>query len=184
MSQLFTSRGQSIGASALASVLPVNIQDWFPLLLTFVWSPCSPRDSQGSSPTPQFKSINSLAVSLLCGPTVISIHDYWKKTIALTKWIFVSKVMSLLFNILSRLVIAFFPRNKHLLIAWMQSLSAVILEPKKKSLSLFPFFPHLPWNDGTRCSDLSLLNVNFKTVFHSPLALSSRGSLVPLCFLS
>ena len=53
------------------------------------------------------------------------------KTIALTMWTFVSKVMSLLFNMLSRLVIAFLPRSKHLLISWLQSLSATILEPKK-----------------------------------------------------
>ena len=65
------------------------------------------------------------------------------KIIALTRWTFVGKVMSLLFNMLSRLVIAFLPRNKHLLISWLQSLSAVILEPKKLSLSLFPLFPHL-----------------------------------------
>ena len=71
---LFTSGGKSIGASASASVLPKNIQDWFPLRV-IVWSPCSPRDSQGSSPTPQFKSINSLMLSLLNGPTLTSAHD-------------------------------------------------------------------------------------------------------------
>ena len=76
MSQLFTSGGQSIGASAAALVLPVNIQSWFPLGL--VWSPCCPRDSQESSPTPRFKSINSLVRSLLYGPTLTSIHDPWK----------------------------------------------------------------------------------------------------------
>ena len=66
------------------------------------------------------------------------------KTIALTRWSFVGKVMSLLFNTLSRLVIAFLPRSKHLLISWLQSVSAVILEPpSKKNLSLFPLFPHL-----------------------------------------
>ena len=60
-----------------------------------------------------------------------------EKTIALTRWIFVSKVMSLLFNMLSRLVIAFLPRSKHLLISWLQSPSTVILEPKKiKSLTV------------------------------------------------
>ena len=65
------------------------------------------------------------------------------KTIALTRWIFVSKVMSLVFNKLSRWVIAFLPRSKHLLISWLQSPSAVILEPKKiKSLTV-PLFPHL-----------------------------------------
>ena len=77
MSQFFTSGGQSIGASASASVLPVDIQDWSPLGWTG-WSPCSPRDSQGSSPTPQFKSINSLALSFLYGPILTPIHDYWK----------------------------------------------------------------------------------------------------------
>ena len=59
--------------------IPINlIQTWFPLALT-VWSPCSPRDSQESSPAPQLESINSLALSLLYGPTLTSIHDYWKK---------------------------------------------------------------------------------------------------------
>ena len=77
MSWLFTSGRQSIGASASASVLPMNIQDWFPLGL-MVWSPCSPRDSQESSPTSQLKSINSSAFSLLYGPALTSIHDYWK----------------------------------------------------------------------------------------------------------
>ena len=63
--------------SASASLLPMNIQDWFPLGLTSLVS-CSPRDSQEYSPTLQFKSINSLALSFLCGPTLTSIHDYWK----------------------------------------------------------------------------------------------------------
>ena len=77
VSWLFTSGGQSIGASASASVLPVIIQDWFPLGLT-VWSPCCPRDSQECSPAPQFESINSLVLSLLYVPTLTCIHDYWK----------------------------------------------------------------------------------------------------------
>ena len=95
-----------------------------------VGSPCCTRDSQESSPTPRFKSINSLALSFLYSPTLTSTHDYWK-TIALTRWTFVGKLMSLLFNMLSRLVIAFLPRSKHLLISWLQSTSAVILEPIK-----------------------------------------------------
>ena len=72
-------------------------------------------------------------------------HPYMTigKTIALTRWTFVDKVMSLLFNMLSRLVITFLPRSKCLLISWLKSASAVILEPKEKSLSLFPLFPHL-----------------------------------------
>ena len=78
----------------------------------------------------QFKSINSSALSFLYGPTRTSIHDHWK-TIALTRQTFVGKVMSLLFNMLSRLVIAFLPRSKRLLISWLQSPSAVILEPKE-----------------------------------------------------
>ena len=78
--------------------------------------PCSPRDSQESSPTPQFKSINSLALSFLYSPTLTSIHDHWKNH-SLDCMDFVSKVMSLLFNMLSRLVIAFLPRRKCLLIS-------------------------------------------------------------------
>ena len=64
-------------SSASASVLPMNSQSWFPLGLT-VWSPCSPRDFQESSPTPQFKSINFLALRFLYGPTFSFILDYWK----------------------------------------------------------------------------------------------------------
>ena len=72
-------------------------------------------------------------------------HPYMTtgKTIALTRWTFVGKVMSLLFNKLSRLVIVFLPRSKHLLIPWLQSPSAVILEPKKMKSTLFPVSPHL-----------------------------------------
>ena len=77
MSQLFTSGGQRIGTSASASVLPVNIQEWFPSGWTG-WSLCSPRDFQESSPKPQFQSIKSLTLSFLFGPTLTSIHDYWK----------------------------------------------------------------------------------------------------------
>ena len=84
------------------------------------------------------------------------------ETIALTGWTFVDKVISLLFNMLSSLVIAFLPRNKQLLISWLQSPSAVIWEPPKESLSLFPLLPHLfAWSDGTRCHDLCFLNVEF-----------------------
>ena len=73
-SQLFTSGGQSIEASA--SVLPVDIQGWFPL--GFTWYPCCSRDFQECSPAPQFKTINSSAFSLLYGSTFTSVHDYWK----------------------------------------------------------------------------------------------------------
>ena len=70
-------------------------------------------------------------------------HMTTGKTIALTGWTFVGKVMSLRFSMLSRLVTAFLPRSKSLLISWLQSPSAVILEPKKISLSLFLLFPYL-----------------------------------------
>ena len=78
-----------------------------------VGSPCSPRDSQESSPIPQFKSINSLVLSFLYSPALTCIHDYWKNHS------FVGKAMSLLFNMLSRLVIAFLSRSKGLLISWL-----------------------------------------------------------------
>ena len=77
MSQFFASSGQSIGASVLASVLPMNIQEWFPLGWTG-WISRSPRDSQESSLTPQFKSINSSPFTFLYSPTLTSIHDNWK----------------------------------------------------------------------------------------------------------
>ena len=89
-----------------------------------------------SSPTPQFKIINSSVLSFLYSPTLTSIHEYWKN-IALTRRTFVGKVMSLVFNMLSRLVITFLPRSKQLLISWLQSPSAVILEPKNvKSVTI------------------------------------------------
>ena len=91
-------------------------------------------------------------------------HPYMTtgKTIALTRWTFVGKLMSLLFNMLSMLVITFLPRSKCLLILQLQSPSAVILEPKNiKSVAVSSFPIYLPWSDGTRCHDLSFLNVEF-----------------------
>ena len=88
-------------------------------------------------------------------------HPYMTtgKTIALTRWAFVGKIMFLLFNMLSRLVIAFLPRNKCLLISWLQSPSALIWSPPQKSHC---FHCHLfAMSDGTRCHDLSFLNVKF-----------------------
>ena len=77
LSQFFASGGQSTGASASASVLPMNIQGWFPLGLTSLIS-LQFKGSQESSPTPQIKSINSSALGLICGPALTSVHDYWK----------------------------------------------------------------------------------------------------------
>ena len=140
MSQFFSSDDQSIGPSASASVLPINIQDWFPLGLTGLISLQSKGFSTRVVSKPLFKSINSSVLSFLYSPTVISIHDYWK-IIALTRQIFVGKVMSLLLIMLSSLVIAFLPRSKCLLISWLQSLSAVILEPRKIKSVSFHCFP-------------------------------------------
>ena len=91
-------------------------------------------------------------------------HPYMTtgKIIVLTTWTFVGKAMSLLLNMLSRFVITFFQRGKHLLISWLQSLSAVVFEAQENKISLLPFFPfYLPWSNGTRCHDLSFLNVEF-----------------------
>ena len=107
------------------------------------------------------------------------------KTIALSRWTFVGKVMSLLLNMLSSLVIAFLPRSKRLLISWVQSPSAVILEAQKTKSNtvstashLFPmkWWDQMPWFWFFECWALSQL-------FHSPLSLSSRGSSVTLHFL-
>jgi len=129
MSQLFSLGGQSIGVSASTSVLPTNIQDWFPL----GWTGWIFLQSKGLSRVFSNTTVQkhqSSVLSFLYSPTLTSIHDYWK-TIALTRRTFVDKVMSLLFNMLSRLVITFLPRSKHLLISWLKSPSAVILEPQK-----------------------------------------------------
>ena len=85
------------------------------------------------------------------------------KTIALTRQTFVGKVMSLLFNMLSRLVITFLPRSKHLLISWLQSPPAVDFRaPPNKVSHCFHCFPiYLSWSDGTRCHDFCILNVEF-----------------------
>ena len=93
--------------------------------------------------------------------TVQLSHPYMTtgKTIALTRRTFVGKVMSLLLNMLSRLVITFLPRSKHLLISRLQSPSVVILEPKKNKVwHCFHCFPiYFPWSGGTRCHDLCFL---------------------------
>ena len=109
------------------------------------------------------------------------------KTIALTIQTFVGKVMSLLFNMLSRLVITFLPRNKHLLISWLQSPAAVILEPlppPNKVCHCFHCFPiYLPRSDGTSAMILVFWMLSFMPTFYSPLSPSPRGSSVPLHFL-
>ena len=121
-----------------------------------VGSPCSPKDSQEYSPAPKFKT-SILQCSAFF--TVQLSHPYMTtgRTIALTRWTFVGKVLSLLFNMLSRLFITFLPRSKHILISWLKSPSAGILEPRKiKSDTVSHLFAR---SDGTGCHDLHFLNV-------------------------
>ena len=134
-SQLFSLGGQSIGVSALASVL----KDWSPL----GWTGWISLQSKG--PSRVFFN-TTVQKHQFFGAQLSSVqlsHPYMTtgKTIALTSWTFVDKVMSQLFNMLSRLVITFLPRSKRLLISWLQSPSAVILEPSKiKSDTVFTVF--------------------------------------------
>ena len=129
MSQLFTSGGQSIGVSTSASVLPVNIQDWFPLGWT-AWISLQSRDSQEfSNTTAQKHQFFGAQLSLWSNSYI---HTWpLEKIIALTIWSFVGKVMSVFFSMLFKFVIDFLWRSKGLLISSLQSLSTVILKPKK-----------------------------------------------------
>ena len=104
------------------------------------------------------------------------------KTVALTRGTFVGKIISLLFNMLSRLVITFLQRSKPLLISWLQSLTSVILEPPKiKSLIVSPSICHKVM--GLDAMILVFWIWVLSQLFHSPLSLLLRGSLVLLCFL-
>ena len=121
MSQLFASGGQTIGVAASASVLPMNTQDWSPLGRTGWIS----LQSKGlarvfSNTTVQKHQFFGAQLSSQSNSHIHTWHDKaMGKTIALTRRTFVGKVMSLLFNMLSRLVITFLPRSKHLLISWL-----------------------------------------------------------------
>ena len=149
MNQSFSSGGQSIGASVSASVLPMNIQDWFPL----GWTGWISLQSKGLSRV--FFQHHSSKASILQNPAFFMVqlsHPYmtWKN-IALTRQTFVGKVMSLLCNMLFRLVTAFLPRSKCLLISWLQSPFPVILEPKKiKAVTVSIVYPIIcmKWWDG------------------------------------
>ena len=130
MSQLFTRGGQSIGVSASASVLPMNTQDWSHLgwtgwILLAVQGTCKSLLQHHSSKASILRRSAFFTVQFS--------HPYTTtgKTLALTRQTFVGKVTSLLLNMLSRLVIIFLPMSKYLLISWLHSPSAVILEPPK-----------------------------------------------------
>ena len=137
MSQSFASSHQSIGVSSLASVLPMNTQDWFPL----GWTGWTSLQSKGLSRVFSKTTVqkHQFFGTQLSSQSNSHLYMTTGKTIA-----FVGKVMSLLFNMLSRLVITFLPRSKRLLISWLQSPSAVILEPKKiKSATVSTVFPSI-----------------------------------------
>ena len=182
MSRLFALGSQSIRASASASVLPVNIQDWFPLGWTGWTTLQSKRLSRVFSNTTVQKH------QFFDGQSMVRLsHPYMTtgKTIALTRLTFVGKLMSLLFNMLSRLVIVFLTRSKHLLISWLQSSPAVILELKKiKSVTVFSVSPSI-YHEVMRLDTMILVfwMLSFNQLFHSYLSLSSRGSLVLLHFV-
>ena len=137
-SQLFFSSSQSIGVSVSTSVLQMNTQDWSALGLTG-WVFLQSSLLQHHSPKASILQHSVFFIVQLSHPYMTT-----GKTIALTIWTFVGKVMSLLFNMLSRLVITFLPRNRCLLISWLQSPSAVILEPPKiKSATVSTVFREL-----------------------------------------
>ena len=148
MSQFFAPGSQSIGVLASASVLPMNILHWYPL----GWTVLQYHSSKASIIWHSAFFIVQLSHT----------NKTTGKTIVLTRWAIFGKVMSLLFSMLSRFVIAFLPGSKRLLISWLQPPSAVIWEPQKIEVShCFHFFPHLPWSDGTRCHDLRFSNGEF-----------------------
>ena len=166
MSQLFETGGQSIGSLASPTVHPINTQGWFPSGLTGLIL-------QSKELSKSFLQHHNLKASVLqCSVffMVQLLNPYMTtgKTIALTIWTFVSKVVSLLFIMLSMFVIAFLPRSKCLLISWLQLPSTVILDlsevvgGRRKSVIACTFSPSIcPWSDATRFHELHLLNVKF-----------------------
>ena len=138
MSQLFSSGGQSIWASASASVLPMN---QFSSFISFRIDLLDLLAVQGTLKSLLQHHSSKTYILWLSAFFMVQIsYPYMTtgKTIALTRWTFVGKVTSLLFNMLSGLVIAFLPRSKHLLISWLESPSAVILGPQKIKSVIFP----------------------------------------------
>ena len=160
----------------------MNIQGWFPLRLIGLISLLV----QGTLKSLlQHHSLKAPVLWHLAFFIVQFSHPYMatRKTIALTRWTFVSKAMSLLFKILSRFDIAILPRNKRLLILWLQSLSELILEPKKmKSDTVYTFSPSI-CHEVMRPYATILVYWVLSQLFHCPLSPSSRDSLVPLHFL-
>ena len=160
----------------------MNIQDWF----TLGWIGWISLQSKGLSRV--FSNTTVQKYQFFCTFFIIQLsHPYVTagKTIALTRWTFVSQVMSLLFNMLSSLVIIFLPRSKHCLISWLQSPSAVILEPKKiKSDTLSTVYPSISQEVmGPDALIFLFWMLSFKPNFSLSSFTFIRGSLVPLHFL-
>ena len=155
MSWPFPSGGQSIGASASGLVFPMNIQGWFPLELTGFIS----LQSKGLSSV--FSNQKHSAFFMV---QLSYLYMTTGKTIALTIQTFVGKVMSLLFNMLSSLVIIFLLRSKQVSFNFMAAVTICsdFGAQENKIWHCFHFFPiYLPWSVGTKCHDLSFLNVEF-----------------------
>ena len=156
----------SIGASALASVLPMNIQDWFPWGFTGFISLLSKGLSRVF-----YKHSSKASILWLSDFFMVQLsHPYTTtgKTIALTRWTFVGKIISLLFNTLSRLDID--SKSKRLLTSGLESPSAVYGAPENKICHSFHCFPiYLPWSDVTGCHDLCFMNSEFKASFFTLL---------------
>ena len=157
MRQLFTWGGQSIGVSASASVLPMKTHDWFPL----GWTGWISLQSKGLGSLLQHHSSKASILHWSSAFFTIQLsHPYMNigKAIALTRRAFAGQVMSLLFNMLSRLGITSLPRSKCLnFTAAITICSDLGAQKKNKVWHCFPIY--LPWSDGTRCHDLSFLNV-------------------------
>ena len=149
-----------------------------------VWSSCSPRDSQESSPTLWFKT-SILQCSAFFMVQFSLAYMTTGKMITLTRWTFVRKVMSLLFNMLSWLIIALLPRTKCLNFRAAVTICSDFGAQENKVCQCFHCFPIcLSWSDGTGCRDLLFFECGvLSQIFHSPLSLSPRDSLVSCCFL-
>ena len=179
----------NIGVSTSAPVLPMNTQDWYPL----GWTGWISLQSKGlsrvfSNTTVQKhqlkkkRGISSSVFVFLYSPTLTYIHDYWKNH-SLDQMHFVGKVMSLFFNMLSSLVITFLPRSKHLLVSWLQSSSAVILEPPKiKSDTVSTISPSI-WHEVMGPDAMILVFWMLKNPTFSPSSFTIIEALVLLRFL-
>ena len=185
VSWIFSSGGQSIGTSALASVLPMNIQGWVPLRLTGLISLQSKGVYMLYCPALQFKSINFSTLSLFYGATLTSVCDCWKNYSFDYMDLCWQSDIFMFFSMLSRFVITFLTKSMCLWISWLQSPCAVILEPKKiKSVTISVVSPSI-------CHEVMRLDamifafwmLSFKLAFSSPLSRLARGSLVLLHFL-